>query len=165
MATNFNISRYQTRVALISYASEVHLKFGFNDFLDSSSLIQGLSATKNDLNTSTEVQFASVYETALIAFYESRPSVPKALVLLTFTENVSNSNSMDNLLNNMKMQGISVSVVAMENNTDLSDLVALVEHKHNIYTGDTTYAVPWIVDFICQGKLSLCLVFEAYLKK
>lgn len=154
---HFLISQDNTRVALISYGSEVHLKFGFNDFTDSHSLLQGLFNIKNDLNASTKVQFASVYKTALIAFSESRSS-SKALILLTFAENVTQSNLMQTLLSNTKTQGIVVSVVAMGNKTNKLDLVSLVEHDHNLFTGGTTdpvnVDVPWIVDFICQGTLS-----------
>lgn len=154
---HFQISHDHTRVALISYGSEVHLKFGFNDFTDRHSLFQGLANIKNDLNGSTEVLFASVYKTALIAFSESRSS-SKALILLTFAENVPQSNLMQTLLCNTKTQGISVSVVAMGNKTNKLGLVSLVEHEHNLFTGGTTDAanldVPWIVDSICQGTLS-----------
>ena len=159
MVTNLKISRDHTRVALISYAREVHLKFGFNDFLDSDSLVQGLSEIKNNFNRSTEVQFASVYETALIAFYESRPTAAKAIVLLTFAKNVTQSSEMENLLSIMKSEGISISLVAMRNKTNLSNLVSLVEHEHSIYTGTLTDTIPWIVDGICLGTLILLILF------
>lgn len=154
---HFQISHDHTRVALISYGSEAHLKFGFNDFTERHSLFQGLASIKNDLNASTEVLFASVYKTALIAFSESRSS-SKALILLTFAENVTQSNLMKTLLSSTKTQGISVSVVAMGNKTNKLGLVSLVEHENNLFTGGTTDAanldVPWIVDSICQGTLS-----------
>ena len=163
MVTNLKISRDHTRVALISYAHEVHLKFGFNDFLDSDSLVQGLSEIKNDFNRSTEVKFSSVYETALIAFYESRPTAAKAIVLLTFAKNITQSSVMENLLSNMKIQGISISLVAMRNKTNLSNLVSLVEHEHSIYTGTLTDTIPWIVDGICLGTLILLILVYFYL--
>lgn len=135
----------------------MHLKFGFNDFTDSHSLLKGLFNIKNDLNASKEVQFSSVYTTALIAFSESRSS-SKALVLLTFAQNVTQSNLMQTLLRNTKTQGISVSVVAMGNKTSKLGLVSLVEHEHDLFTGSTidpvNVDVPWIVDSICQG---MCL--------
>ena len=100
------------------------------------------------------MQFARVYETALIAFSESR-SPSKALVLFTFARNVTQSNSMQKLLRNSRTQGISVSVVAMGNNTNKLSLVSLVEHDHSLFTGDAVDGVgvdvPWIVDLICQG--------------
>ena len=154
---HFQISDDHTRVALISYGSEVHLKFGFNDFMDSQSLLQGLAKIKNDLNETAEVQFASVYKTTLIAFSESRSS-SKALILMTFAEKVTQRNLTQALLSNTKAQKISVSVVAMGNKTNKLELVSLVEHQHNLFTGDTTDAlnedVPWIVDLICQGIVS-----------
>lgn len=154
---HFQISHDHTRVALISYGSEVHLKFGFNDFTDSNSLQKALANIKNDLNTSKEVHFANVYATALIAFFESRSS--KALVLLTFAGNDTHSDLMQIMLSNTRNQGISISVVAMGNKTSKLGLVNLVEHEHDLFTGGTTDVVdveiPWIVDFICQGTCTL----------
>lgn len=139
---------------MITYGSEVHLKFGFNDFTNSNSLLQGIADIKNDLNASKEVQFASVYKTALIAFYESS-SPSKALVMFTFARNTTQSNLMQNLLSSARTQGISISVVVMGNSTNKLGLVTLVEHEHNLFTGDAVDVVspdvPWIVDLICQG--------------
>lgn len=153
--SNFNISRDLTRVALISYANEAYLKFGFNDFLDFNSLVKGLSAITNDIKSSTEVQFENVYQTALIAFHESRLSAGKALIVWTFAKNVSQSSGLHSLLRDMKTQGISISVVAMGNKIGLSSLAGLVEHEHNIYSGNTSHAVPWIAEFICQGIIMI----------
>lgn len=151
---HFQISHDHTRIALISYGSEVHFKFGFNDFTNSNNLLQGLAGIKNDLNASKEVQFASVFVTALIAFHESRSS-SKALVLFTFARDITQSTLMQNFLSNTRTQGISVSVVAMGNSTSKLGLVSLVEHEHDLFSGDAADAegvdVPWIVDFICQG--------------
>ena len=152
---HFQMSHDHTRVALISYGSEVHLKFGFSDFTNFKSLLQGLATIKNDLNASKEGQFARVFETALITFHESRSS-SKALVLFTFARDIKQSNLMQKFLSNTRTQGISVSVVAMGNSTASKlALVSLVEHEHNLFRGDVADAegvdVPWIVDFICQG--------------
>lgn len=151
---HFQISSDHTRVALIIYGSEVHLTFGFNDFTSSNNLLQGLGSIKNDLNATKELHITSVFKAALIAFHESRSS-SKALVLFTFARDITQSNSMQNVLRNTRTQGISVSVVAMGNSTSKLGLVSLVEHEHNLFSGHVADAegvdVPWIVDFICQG--------------
>ena len=102
------------------------------------------------------MQFARMYMTALIAFSESS-SPSKALVLFTFARNITQSKEMQNVLSNAKTQGISVSVVAMGNNSNKLGLVSLVEHDHNLFIGDAVDGVgvdvPWIVDLICQGTL------------
>lgn len=100
------------------------------------------------------MQFANVFVTALIAFHESTSS-SKALVLFTFARDITQRTLMQNVLGNTRTQGISVSVVAMGNSTSKLGLVSLVEHEHDLFSGDAADAegvdVPWIVDFICQG--------------
>ena len=151
---HFQISSDRTRVALIIYGSEVHLTFRFNDFTSSNNLLQGLVSIKNDLNASKESQFVRVFAVALIAFHESRSS-SKTLVLFTFARDITQTNLMQTFLSNTRTQGISVSVVAMGNSTSKLGLVSLVEHEHNLFSGDAVDGegvdVPWIVDFICQG--------------
>jgi len=154
---HFQISHGHMRVALISYGSEVRLKFGFNDFTNSNNLLQGLASIKNDLNASKEAQFANVFLTALIAFHESRSS-SKVLVLFTFARDTAQSSLLQNFLSNTRTQGISVLVVAMGKNTSKVGLLSLVEHEHNLFSGDAADAegedVPWISDFICQGNFT-----------
>ena len=150
LARSFNISPEHTRVALISYAHEAHLKFGFHDYKDLLSLQRGLAAIKRDVNTASQVSFISVYQTALIAFYEERPGASKALVLLTYARNITQNNETKNVLNRMKGKGISISVVAMETKADLSSLVGLAGHEHNLQAGSMD-SVPWLVDIICKG--------------
>ena len=109
---------------------------------------------KNELNSSIEVRFARVFMTALITFHERRSS-SKALVLFTFARDTTQSSLLQNVLSNTRSQGISVSVVAMGNSTSKLGLVSLVEHEHNLFSGDAVDAegvdVPWIADAICQG--------------
>jgi len=75
--------------------------------------------------------------------------------MFTFARNTTQSNLMQNLLSSARSQGISVSVVVMGNSTNKLGLVTLVEHEHNLFTGDAVDVVspdvPWIVDLICQG--------------
>ena len=107
--------------------------------------------------------FASVYTTALITFYaEHRSSTlsSKALIVLTFAQNVTQSIFIQTLLKSAGSQGILMSVVAMGNVTTKSGLVSLVEDEQNVFTGGTTDItdndVPWIVDLICPGTIILC---------
>ena len=119
----FNISPEHTRVALISYANKAYLKFGFEDYTDSQGLLRGLYAIKSDhLNTSSRVSFIPAYKTTLIAFYEKRLQASQALVLLTYASNFTQNSQMENLVNNIKSQKISISVVVMDTKAELSNL-------------------------------------------
>lgn len=148
----FNISPEHTRVALISYANKAYLKFGFEDYTDSQSLLRGLYAIKSDhLNTSSRVSFIPAYKTTLIAFYEKRLQASQALVLLTYASNFTQNSQMENLVNNVKNQKISISVVVMDTKAELSNLAGLAGHEHNVHAGNME-SVPWIADIICKGR-------------
>ena len=147
---SFNISPEHTRVALISYANKAYLKFGFQDYTDSQSLLRELNAIKSELNTSSRVSFIPAYETTLIAFYEKRLQASQALVLLTYASSFTQNSQMENLVNNMKSQKISISVVVMDTKAELSNLAGLAGHKHNVHAGNME-SVPWIADIICKG--------------
>lgn len=155
---SFKISLDNVRVALITYGNEAHLKFGFHEFMDLSNLLNEVSSIKNDLKESAVVHFAKLYETALITFdIEGRTSVlsSKAFIVLTFAENVTQNDSMQNLVSSAVSKGILMSVVAMRNKSKEEDFLSLVEDKQNVLTGEATNItnkVPWIVDLICQGK-------------
>ena len=155
---SFQISPDNVRVALITYGNEVHLQFGFHDFKDSSNLLKGVASIMNDFKESSEVQFAKLYETALITFdAEGRTSTPlsRALIVFTFAKNATQNDSMHNLVSSAGNKGILMSVVAMRNTSKEEDFPSLVEDKQNVFTEGTTNItndVPWIVDLICQGK-------------
>lgn len=155
---SFQISPDNVRVALITYGNEVHLQFGFHDFKDSSNLLKGVASIMNDFKESSEVQFAKLYETALITFdAEGRTSTPlsRALIVFTFAKNATQNDSMHNLVSSAGNKGILMSVVAMRNTSKEEDFLSLVEDKQNVFTEGTTNItndVPWIVDLICQGK-------------
>lgn len=155
---SFQISPDNVRVALITYGNEVYLQFGFHDFKDSSNLLKGVASIMNDFKESSEVQFAKLYETALITFdAEGRTSTPlsRALIVFTFAKNATQNDSMHNLVSSAGNKGILMSVVAMRNTSKEEDFPSLVEDKQNVFTGGTTNItndVPWIVDLICQGK-------------
>lgn len=155
---SFQISPDNARVALITYGNEVHLQFGFHDFKDSSNLLKGVASIVNDFKESTEVQFAKLYETALITFdAEGRASTPlsRALIVFTYAKNATQNDSMHNLVSSAGNKGILMSVVAMRNTSKEEDFPSLVEDEQNVFTGGTTNItndVPWIVDLICQGK-------------
>ena len=155
---SFQISPDNARVALITYGNEVHLQFGFHDFKDSSNLLKGVASIMNDFKESAEVQFAKLYETALITFdAEGRTSTPlsRALIVFTFAKNATQNDSMHNLVSSAGNKGILMSVVAMRNTSKEEDFPSLVEDKQNVFTEGTTNItndVPWIVDLICQGK-------------
>ena len=151
----FNISPKHTRVAFISYANKAYLKFGFQDYTDSQSLLRGLYAIKSDhLNTSSRVSFIPAYKTTLIAFYEKRLQASQALVLLTYASNFTQNSQMENLVNNIKSQKISISVVVMDTKAELSNLAGLAGHEHNVHAGNME-SVPWIADIICKGRSTL----------
>lgn len=155
---SFQISPDNARVALITYGNEVHLQFGFHDFKDSSNLLKGVASIMNDFKESAEVQFAKLYETALITFdAEGRASTPlsRALIVFTYAKNATQNDSMHNLVSSAGNKGILMSVVAMRNTSKEEDFPSLVEDEQNVFTGGTTNItndVPWIVDLICQGK-------------
>ena len=155
---SFQISPDNVRVALITYGNEVHLQFGFHDFKDSSNLLKGVASIMNDFKESSEVQFAKLYETALITFdAEGRTSTPlsRVLIVFTFAKNATQNDSMHNLVSSAGNKGILMSVVAMRNTSKEEDFLSLVEDKQNVFTEGTTNItndVPWIVDLICQGK-------------
>lgn len=155
---SFQISPDNARVALITYGNEVHLQFGFHDFKDSSNLLKGVASIMNDFKESAEVQFAKLYETALITFdAEGRASAPlsRALIVFTYAKNATQNDSMHNLVSSAGNKGILMSVVAMRNTSKEEDFPSLVEDEQNVFTGGTTNItndVPWIVDLICQGK-------------
>ena len=155
---SFQISPDNVRVALITYGNEVHLQFGFHDFKDSSNLLKGVASIMNDFKESSEVQFAKLYETALITFdAEGRTSTPlsRALIVFTFAKNATQNDSMHNLVSSAGNKGILMSVVAMRNTSKEEDFPSLVEDKQNVFTEGTTNItndVPWIVDLICHGK-------------
>ena len=155
---SFQISPDNVRVALITYGNEVHLQFGFHDFKDSSNLLKGVASIMNDFKESSEVQFAKLYETALITFdAEGRTSTPlsRVLIVFTFAKNATQNDSMHNLVSSAGNKGILMSVVAMRNTSKEEDFPSLVEDKQNVFTEGTTNItndVPWIVDLICQGK-------------
>lgn len=155
---SFQISPDNARVALITYGNEVHLQFGFHDFKDSSNLLKGVASIMNDFKESAEVQFAKLYETALITFdAEGRASAPlsRALIVFTYAKNATQNDSMHNLVSSAGNKGILMSVVAMRNTSKEEDFPSLVEDEQNVFTGgttDITNDVPWIVDLICQGK-------------
>lgn len=112
----------------------------------------------NDFKESAEVQFAKLYETALITFdAEGRASAPlsRALIVFTYAKNATQNDSMHNLVSSAGNKGILMSVVAMRNTSKEEDFPSLVEDEQNVFTGgttDITNDVPWIVDLICQGK-------------
>lgn len=155
---SFQISPDNARVALITYGNEVHLQFGFHDFKDSSNLLKGVASIMNDFKESAEVQFAKLYETALITFdAEGRASTPlsRALIVFTYAKNATQNDSMHNLVSSAGNKGILMSVVAMRNTSKEEDFPSLVEDEQNVFTGGTTNItndVPWIVDLICRGK-------------
>ena len=155
---SFQISPDNARVALITYGNEVHLQFGFHDFKDSSNLLKGVASIMNDFKESAEVQFAKLYETALITFdAEGRASTPlsRALIVFTYAKNATQNDSMHNLVSSAGNKSILMSVVAMRNTSKEEDFPSLVEDEQNVFTGGTTNItndVPWIVDLICQGK-------------
>ena len=155
---SFQISPDNARVALITYGNEVHLQFGFHDFKDSSNLLKGVASIMNDFKESAEVQFAKLYETALITFdAEGRASTPlsRALIVFTYAKNATQNDSMHNLVSSAGNKGILMSIVAMRNTSKEEDFPSLVEDEQNVFTGGTTNItndVPWIVDLICQGK-------------
>lgn len=155
---SFQISPDNARVALITYGNEVHLQFGFHDFKDSSNLLKGVASIVNDFKESAEVQFAKLYETALITFdAEGRAStsLSRALIVFTYAKNATQNDSMHNLVSSAGNKGILMSVVAMRNTSKEEDFPSLVEDEQNVFTGGTTNItndVPWIVDLVCQGK-------------
>ena len=155
---SFQISPDNARVALITYGNEVHLQFGFHDFKDSSNLLKGVASIMNDFKESAEVQFAKLYETALITFdAEGRAStsLSRALIVFTYAKNATQNDSMHNLVSSAGNKGILMSVVAMRNTSKEEDFPSLVEDEQNVFTGGTTNItndVPWIVDLVCQGK-------------
>ena len=168
----FQVSFNYTRVALINYAEEAQLRFGFNDFDGVKSLENGIFPTKNDLNASGFIRIADVYKIALITFHHERYDIApnrrqasKAFVLLTYGENLTQVDELNKFKKDMKKQSISIAVVVMANDTNTSHVQELVENVHNLFTAHATdtstdsfsETKSWIAEIICQGKArSLC---------